>query len=35
MGEEFPELTETQVCELLLEKWRGLDEMDEILRRYN
>lgn len=35
MGEEFPEMTETQVCELLLEKWRGLDEMDEILRRYN
>jgi hypothetical protein len=34
MGEEFPELTEAQVCELLLEKWRGLDEMDEILRRY-
>jgi hypothetical protein len=35
MGEEFPEMTEAQVCELLLEKWRGLDEMDEILRRYN
>jgi hypothetical protein len=34
MAEEFPEMTEPQVCELLLEKWRGLDEMDEILRRY-
>ena len=34
MGEEFPEMTEPQVCEFLLEKWRGLDEMDEILERY-
>ena len=34
MGEEFPEMTEAQVCEFLLEKWRGLDEMDEILERY-
>jgi transposase-like protein len=34
MGEEFPEMTEAQVCEFLLEKWRGLDEMDEILARY-
>jgi hypothetical protein len=34
MGEEFPEMTEQQVCEFLLEKWRGLDEMDEILERY-
>jgi hypothetical protein len=35
MGEEFPEMTEPQTCEYLLEKWRGLDEMDEILRRYS
>jgi len=34
MVEEFPEMTEAQVCELLLEKWRGLDEMEEILDRY-
>ncbi len=34
MVEEFPEMTEPQVCELLLEKWRGLDEMEEILDRY-
>jgi hypothetical protein len=34
MGEEFPEMTEAQVCEFLLGKWRGLDEMDEILARY-
>ncbi|OZM81445.1 hypothetical protein [Pseudonocardia sp. MH-G8] len=34
MGEEFPEMSEAQVCEFLLEKWRGLDEMDEILARY-
>jgi hypothetical protein len=33
-AEEFPEMTEQQVCELLLEKWRGLDEMEEILDRY-
>ena len=35
MVEEFPEMTEAQTCEWLLGKWRGLDEMDEILRRYN
>jgi hypothetical protein len=34
MAEEFPEMTEPQVCEFLLEKWRGLDEMDEILKKY-
>jgi hypothetical protein len=34
MAEEFPEMTEPQVCEWVLEKWRGLDEMDEILERY-
>jgi hypothetical protein len=34
MVEEFPEMTEPQACEFLVEKWRGLDEMDEILRRY-
>jgi hypothetical protein len=34
MGEEFPEMTEAQVCEFLLGKWRGLDEMDEILQKY-
>jgi transposase-like protein len=33
MGEEFPEMTEAQVGEFLLEKWRGLDEVDEILAR--
>lgn len=35
MIEEFPEMTEPQACDFLLEKRRGLDEMDEILRRYN
>jgi hypothetical protein len=34
MVDEFPERSEPQVCEFLLEKWRGLDEMDEILDRY-
>jgi hypothetical protein len=34
MAEEFPEMTEQQVCEFLLEKWRGMDEMEEILDRY-
>jgi transposase-like protein len=34
MVEEHPEMTEPQVCGFLLEKWRGLDEMDEILARY-
>ncbi|GAA5137463.1 hypothetical protein [Pseudonocardia adelaidensis] len=34
MVEEFPEMTEAQTCEFLLEKWRGLDEVDEILDRY-
>jgi hypothetical protein len=34
MGDEFPEMSEAQVCELLVEKWRGLDEMDEILKKY-
>jgi hypothetical protein len=35
MAEEFPEMTEQQVCGFLLEKWRESDEVDEILRRYN
>jgi hypothetical protein len=34
MGDEFPEMTEPQVCEWLLERWRGSDEMEEILKRY-
>ena len=34
MVEEHPEMTEAQVCEWLLGKWRGLDEMEEILARY-
>jgi len=34
-AEEFPEMTEQQVCEFFLEKWRESDEVDEILRRYN
>jgi transposase-like protein len=34
MAEEFSEMSEAQVCAFLLEKWRGLDEMDEILARY-
>jgi hypothetical protein len=34
MGEQFPEMTEAQVCAWLVEKWRGLDEVDEILDRY-
>jgi hypothetical protein len=26
-GEEFPEMTESQICAWLVEKWRGLDEI--------
>jgi hypothetical protein len=33
-AEEFPEMTEQQVCEFFLEKWRESDEVDEILARY-
>jgi hypothetical protein len=32
-GEEFPEMTEPQVCEWIVGKWRGLDEIDELGRR--
>ncbi|OLS98876.1 hypothetical protein BJF90_40400 [Pseudonocardia sp. CNS-004] len=34
MVEDFPEMDEAQACEFLLEKWRGVDEMNEILARY-
>jgi hypothetical protein len=34
MTEEFPEMTETQVYEFLLDEWRGLDDVDEILAEY-
>jgi hypothetical protein len=32
-GEEFPGMTEAQVCEWLVGRWRGLDEIDELGRR--
>lgn len=34
MAEEFPEMTEAQVSEWLVAKWRGLDEIDELARRH-
>lgn len=33
-GAEFPEMDEPQLCGWLLDKWRGLDEIDELGRRH-
>lgn len=32
-GDEFPEMTEPQLCEWLIGKWRGLDEIDALAER--